>query len=65
MTQVNPQQLEQLVDELMKDEPNKTKIKKLMSDCGMVYSTDYLTQVNTVLQNLSQNQIQTKNEATN
>lgn len=47
------EQLEKLVDELMKDQPSKTKVKKLMSECGMVYNKDYFSQISTVLENLS------------
>jgi hypothetical protein len=41
--------LEKLVDELMKDQPNKAKVKKLSQQLGMTYSVDQMTQMNTVL----------------
>lgn len=47
------QDLEMLVDELMKDEPNKQMIKKLSVKLGMNYSVDPLTQMNTVLQSMN------------
>jgi len=47
------QDLEMLVDELMKDEPNKQMIKKLSAKLGMNYSVDPLTQMNTVLQSMN------------
>lgn len=45
--------LEKLVDELMKDQPNRTMIKKLTSELGMAYSVDPLTQMSTVLQSMN------------
>lgn len=45
--------LEMLVDELMKDEPNKQMIKKLSTKLGLNYSVDPLTQMSTVLQSMN------------
>lgn len=45
--------LERLVDELMKDQPNKQIIKKLSVKLGMDYSVDPLIQMNTVLQSMN------------
>jgi hypothetical protein len=47
------QDLEMLVDELMKDQPNKNTVKKLSTKLGMNYSVDPLTQMNTVLQSMN------------
>lgn len=45
--------LEMLVDELMKDQPNKQMVKKLSAKLGMNYSVDPLTQMSTVLQSMN------------
>jgi hypothetical protein len=45
--------LEKLVDELMKDQPNKQTVKKLSVKLGMDYSVDPLIQMNTVLQSMN------------
>lgn len=45
--------LEALVDELMKDQPSKQVVKKLSVKLGMNYSVDPLTQMNTVLQSMN------------
>ena len=45
--------LEQLVDELVKDQPNKAVVKKLSSQLGMPYSVDSMTQINTVLHSMN------------
>lgn len=45
--------LEMLVDELMKDKPNKQMIKKLSTKLGLNYSVDPLTQMSTVLQSMN------------
>lgn len=45
--------LEMLVDELMKDQPNKQRVRKLSAKLGMDYSVDPLTQMNTVLQSMN------------
>lgn len=42
--------LEKLVDELMKDQPNKQLVKKLSVKLGMDYSIEPLIQMNTVLE---------------
>ena len=47
------QDLEMLVDELMKDQPNKNTVKKISTKLGMNYSVDPLTQMNTVLQSMN------------
>lgn len=46
-------ELQGLVDELTKDEPNKAKIKKLMTACGLPYSTNPIHQLSTVLNSVS------------
>jgi hypothetical protein len=45
--------LEKLVEELMKDHPNKQMVKKLSVKLGMEYSVDPLIQMNTVLQSMN------------
>ncbi|MGZ3743752.1 MAG: hypothetical protein ACXWRE_15600 [Pseudobdellovibrionaceae bacterium] len=45
--------LETLVDELMKDQPNKQMVKKLLVKLGMDYSVDPLVQMNTVLESMN------------
>ncbi|WP_413576308.1 hypothetical protein ACLVWU_18160 [Bdellovibrio sp. HCB290] len=45
--------LEKLVGELMKDQPNRNLVKQLTSELGMEYSTDPMTQMNTVLQSMN------------
>lgn len=44
--------LEKLVDELMKDQPNKALVKKLSQQLGMAYSGDNVTQINTILNSM-------------
>lgn len=44
--------LEKLVDELMKDQPNKALVKKLSRQLGMAYSGDDVTQISTVLNSM-------------
>ena len=51
--EVDPQALEKMVDELMKDHPNKTLLKKLSAELGIPYSGDSMTQINTVLHSVS------------
>lgn len=45
--------LEKLVDELMKDQPNKQTVKKLSVKLGLDYSVDPLTQMSTVLNSMN------------
>ncbi len=45
--------LEQLVDELMKDQPNKQTVKKLSAKLGLDYSVDPLVHMSTVLQSMN------------
>ncbi|MEK2689332.1 hypothetical protein [Bdellovibrio sp. GT3] len=45
--------LEKLVEELMKDQPNRNLVKQLTSELGMEYSGDPMTQMNTVLQSMN------------
>lgn len=47
------QSLEKLVDELMKDHPNKAKVKKLSQELGMAYSVDPMAQMSTVLTSMN------------
>jgi len=49
----NQRALERLVDELMKDQPNKQTVKKLTTKLGMDYSVDPLTHMSTVLQSMN------------
>lgn len=50
---MNPESIEKLVEELMKDVPNNVIVKKLMTECGMIYNTDYFSQISTVISTLS------------
>lgn len=43
------QLLEQLVDELLKDQGDEQKIKSLMESVGLDYSTDQIRRMNSVL----------------
>lgn len=45
--------MEKLVNELMKDQPNRQLVKKLTSELGLAYSVDPMTQMNTVLQSMN------------
>jgi hypothetical protein len=45
--------LEKLVDELIKDEPNHQMVKQLSKELGITYSVDPLTQMNTVLMSMN------------
>lgn len=45
--------LAKLVDELMKEQPNKALVKQLTAELGMSYSVDPMTQINTVLQSMN------------
>ncbi|MNT28290.1 hypothetical protein D3C72_1639680 [compost metagenome] len=45
--------LEKLVDELIKDEPNRQMVKQLSKELGISYSVDPLTQMNTVLMSMN------------
>jgi len=47
------QRLEKLVDELMKDQPNRQTVKKLTSELGLAYSMDPVIQMSTVLQSMN------------
>lgn len=49
----NQRTLERLIDELMKDQPNKQTVKKLSAKLGMDYSVDPLTHMSTVLQSMN------------
>jgi len=46
----NPEDLEVLVQELMKDKPNAALVRRLSLKLEIPYSTDLVTQMNTVLQ---------------
>jgi hypothetical protein len=50
--------LEVLVDELMKDSPNQSLVKKLSHKLGFSYSKNVLVQMNTVLEGASFEKIQ-------
>lgn len=45
--------LEKLVEELMKHQPNKQTVRKLSAKLGMDYSVDPLIQMNIVLQSMN------------
>lgn len=47
------QDLEHLVDELMKDQPNQQTVKKLSVKLGLDYSVDPLVHMSTVLQSMN------------
>lgn len=49
----NQRDLELLVDELMKNQPNKQIVKQLSAKLGMDYSVDPLTHMSTVLQSMN------------
>ncbi len=51
--QADRQVLEKLVDELMKDHPNKSILKKLSLKLGIPYSGDSVTHINTVLNTMN------------
>jgi hypothetical protein len=44
-----PADLQELIDELMKDRPNQALVRKMMLVQGIPYSTDLRTQMGTVL----------------
>lgn len=46
--------LERLVDELMKDTPNRQTVKQLSKSLGLTYSVDPVTQMNTVLHSMNE-----------
>ncbi|MFS4458827.1 hypothetical protein [Bdellovibrio sp. HCB2-146] len=50
----NKMALERLVDELMKDDPNRQLVKQLSKSLGLSYSVDPLTQMNTVLHSMNE-----------
>lgn len=50
---LDPEKLEKMVDELMKDHPSKALLKKLTAELGIPYSVDSMTQINTVLHSVS------------
>ncbi len=45
--------LQRLVEELIKDEPQKPLIKELTSELGLDYSVDMVTQMSTVLESMN------------
>jgi hypothetical protein len=50
----NSQALTTLIDELMKESPNQTLVRKLMVQHGIPYSLDPITQMGTVLNLMDQ-----------
>lgn len=46
--------LERLVDELMKETPNRQTVKQLSKSLGISYSVDPVTQMNTVLHSMNE-----------
>ncbi len=53
-TTKNSDQLVQLIDELMKDQPNQSLVRKMLLVQGIPYSTDPRTQMGTVLSLMDQ-----------
>jgi hypothetical protein len=53
---LNPTEYAELVDELMKDQPDQKLVRKLMVKCGIPYSPDLITQMGSVLQTLSKSE---------
>ncbi|MFN7728854.1 MAG: hypothetical protein ACK5P7_06835 [Bdellovibrio sp.] len=52
--QLTPDEYAQLVDELMKDEPNQKVIRQLMQKQGLPYSNDPILQMSTILKSMDQ-----------
>ena len=50
MKAIHAEDLEVLVEELMKDKPNATLVKQLSLNLNIAYSDDLVTQMSTVLQ---------------
>ncbi len=55
MTQIDKKKaaLERLVEELIKDEPQRPLIKQLSQELGLDYSGDMVTQMSTVLESMN------------
>ena len=52
--QLTPDEYAQLVDELMKDEPNQKVIRQLMQKQGLPYTKDPILQMSTILKSMDQ-----------
>ena len=52
--QLTPDEYAQLVDELMKDEPNQKVIRQLMQKQGLPYTKDPIIQMSTILKSMDQ-----------
>ncbi len=48
-TKLTIESLEPLIEELMKDKPSSPKLKKMMMDQGLQYTTDPIQQMSVVL----------------
>lgn len=54
--------LESLIVELLKERPNKEKIKELMNKSGLKYSVDPIEQMSSVLNMMQTSALKTKKE---
>lgn len=54
--------LESLIAELLKERPNKEKIKELMNKSGLKYSVDPIEQMSSVLNMMQTSALKTKKE---
>ena len=48
-SKISIESLEPLIEELTKDKPNTTKVKKMMMDQGLCYTNDPIQQMSLVL----------------
>lgn len=56
--------LTSLIEELIKDKPNQTRVKKLMQENGLEYTNDSIAQMNTVLVLMSHIQLEPQKRKT-
>jgi hypothetical protein len=61
---VSYETLSSLIEELTKDKPNQTRVKKLMHENGLEYTNDSIAQMNTVLGLMSHCQLEPKKRKT-
>ena len=54
--------LQNLIEELLKERPNKEKIKDLMNQSGLKYTSDPIEQMSTVLSMMQSTPIKMKKE---
>ncbi len=57
-TPVSFETLTSLIEELTKDKPNQSRVKKLMQENGIEYTNDSIAQMNTVLGLMSHIQLE-------